>query len=49
MHRDAPPALANQIRQQMMDAFYINTDDWKKRIIEQASASLFQAVDGLSA
>ena len=49
IHQDAPPALANQIRQQMMDAFYVNTDDWKKQVIEQARVAMFQAVDGLSA
>ncbi len=49
IHKDAPPELASQIRQQMMDAFYVNTDDWKKQIINQARQSLFQAVDGLSA
>jgi hypothetical protein len=49
IHKDAPPELASQIRQQMMDAFYVNTDDWKKQIISQARASMFQAVDGLSA
>ena len=49
IHKDAPPALAGQIRQQMMDAFYVDTDDWKKQIIDQARQSMFQAVDGLSA
>lgn len=49
IHRDAPTELANQIRAQMMDAFYIDTDEWKNQVIKQACESLFQAVDGLSA
>ncbi|MDW5443904.1 M14 family metallopeptidase [Polaromonas sp. SM01] len=48
IHRDAPPALATQIKAQMMDAFYVDTDAWKGQIISQARQSLFQAVDGLS-
>lgn len=48
LHRDAPPALASQIRQQMLDAFYVDTDAWKGQIISQARQSLYQAVDGLT-
>jgi hypothetical protein len=48
-HPEAPPALAKQIKQQMMDAFYTDTDAWKDRIIVQAREALLQAVAGLSA
>ncbi|WP_372826148.1 M14 family metallopeptidase [Polaromonas sp.] len=48
VHPEAPAALAAQIKQQMMDAFYVDTDDWKQQIITQARQSLFQAVDGLA-
>jgi hypothetical protein len=48
IHRDAPPELASQIKAQMMEAFYVDTDAWKGQIISQARQSLFQAVDGLS-
>ncbi|TAG33464.1 MAG: DUF2817 domain-containing protein [Polaromonas sp.] len=48
IHPGAPSELASQIRQQVMDAFYVNTNDWKKQIVDQARASMFQAVDGLS-
>ncbi len=47
-HPEAPAVLAAQIKQQMMDAFYTDTDGWKGQIISQARQSLFQAVDGLS-
>ena len=47
IHRDAPAALARQIKQQMMNAFFTDTDAWKDRIISQAREAMFQAVDGL--
>jgi hypothetical protein len=48
-HPEAPPSLAAQIKQQLLDAFYIDADDWKGQIISQARQSMFQAVDGLTA
>ncbi len=47
-HPKAPVELAKQIKQQMLDAFYTDTDVWKEQIISQARQSMFQAVDGLS-
>ncbi len=49
IHREAPSALAQQIRQQMLDAFYVNTDAWKNAVLRQAREACFQAVDGLKA
>jgi hypothetical protein len=49
LHPDAPPALAGHIKQQVKAAFYIETGEWKQRILEQARAALFQAADGLAA
>ena len=48
-HPDAPASMAAAIKQQLMDAFYTDTDSWKGQIISQARQSMFQAVDGLSA
>ena len=47
VHPEATPALAQQIKQAMMDAFYIDTDAWKGQIISQARQAMFQAADGL--
>ncbi|MBA3771205.1 MAG: DUF2817 domain-containing protein [Ramlibacter sp.] len=47
IHPDAPPALAAQIRQQMMDAFYTDTINWKQQVLDQARQVLSQAVRGL--
>ena len=47
-HPEAPADLARQIKQQLMDAFYTDTDAWKGQIISQARQSMFQAVDGLA-
>jgi hypothetical protein len=49
LHPQAPTALAKQIKQQIMDAFYTDTEAWKEQIIGQARQALFQSVDGLSA
>ena len=47
-HPQAPAAQAKQIKQQMMDAFYCDADDWKGLVISQARQSFFQAADGLA-
>jgi len=48
-HPEAPADQARQIKQQMMDAFYTDTYDWKEKIVSQARQAFFQSVDGLSA
>ena len=47
-HPDAPPALRTQIKRQTRDAFYVDTDEWKQRIVEQAVDAAHGAVRGLS-
>ena len=47
-HPDAPPALAQAIRRQMLAAFYTDTDEWREKVVAQAREALLQAVDGLS-
>jgi hypothetical protein len=47
-HPGADAALAREIKQGLMDAFYTNTDVWKTQIVTQARESMLQAVDGLS-
>jgi hypothetical protein len=47
-HPQASAVLAAQIKQQLRDAFYVDTDVWKGQIISQARQAMFQAVDGLS-
>lgn len=49
LHPEAPAALAAQIKQQMKNAFYIDTVEWKHKVLRQAREALFQAVDGLAA
>ena len=46
-HPEAAPALAQQIRQQVKDAFYTDTDEWKEQVVVQAREALFQTADGL--
>ena len=47
-HPEASAELARSIKQQVMEAFYTDTDEWKGQIISQARQSMFQAVDGLA-
>jgi hypothetical protein len=48
LHPEAPAELAEQIRAQMLAAFYTDTDAWKGQVVSQARQALFQAVDGLA-
>jgi hypothetical protein len=48
-HPEAPPETHAAIRRQMMDAFYVDTDEWRTQIVEQAREAMFQTVDGLGA
>lgn len=48
LHPQADPELAARIKQQILDAFYTDTDAWRGQIIAQARESMFQAVDGLT-
>ncbi|MGZ5272643.1 MAG: M14 family metallopeptidase [Ramlibacter sp.] len=47
-HPDAPPALAAQIKRQMLEAFYTDTPEWRQQIVEQAREAMVQAADGLT-
>jgi hypothetical protein len=48
-HPEASPASARQVRQQVRDAFYVDTDAWKAQVLSQSREALFQAADGLAA
>ena len=48
-HPEAPEAQLAQIKQQMRDSFYTDTDAWKQRVCEQAQGAAFGALRGLSA
>jgi len=47
-HPDADPALRAQIRQATRDMFYIDTEEWKARILEQAWQTGLDALAGLA-
>lgn len=47
LHPQAPAALRQQIKQALMDAFYVDTDAWRHQIVEQAMDAMHQAVTGL--
>jgi len=47
-HPGAPAAQAAQIRQDLRDAFFVDTPDWKEKIVSQARQAMLQAIDGLN-
>jgi len=46
---DASADQARKIRQQMMNAFYVDTDAWRGPILGQALEAMVQAAEGLAA
>jgi hypothetical protein len=47
-HPEAPEAQRLQIKQQMLDAFYTDTDAWKQRVGDQAMDAALSALRGLA-
>ncbi len=47
-HPEAAPDLARAIRQQLKDAFYTDTTQWKEQVVAQAREALLQAADGIA-
>ncbi len=48
-HPEAPSDLARAIKQQIRDAFYVDTDPWKQALQDQALEAGLQALKGLKA
>jgi hypothetical protein len=48
LHADAPQELAAAIKRRVRDAFYTDTEAWKRKVLAQAREALFQTADGLS-
>ncbi|MDL2337192.1 MAG: M14 family metallopeptidase [Pseudomonadota bacterium] len=46
-HPETPPPTALQIKQQLRAAFYPDSDEWKRQVLEQAVEAARQAVVGL--
>jgi hypothetical protein len=46
-HPDAPRQVADAIRAQVFNAFYIDTDEWRERVFAQAREAMLQAIEGL--
>lgn len=47
-HPEASQEQQSAIKQLVMNAFYVNTDEWRDQIIAQARQAMLQAVGGLS-
>ena len=48
-HPEADDAARRAIKQQVRDAFYTDTDEWKEKIVAQAVDASYGAIRGLSA
>lgn len=48
LHPEAPQSQRDAIKQQLLEAFYTDTDEWKHAILRQAHDAMLQAVRGLS-
>lgn len=48
LHPEAPEALQAEIKARVLAAFYVDTPEWKARVVVQARQALFQAVSGLA-
>jgi hypothetical protein len=48
-HPEAPDEQRRAIKQQVRDAFYVDTDEWKAQILSQAFEASQQALRGLAA
>jgi Protein of unknown function (DUF2817) len=46
--RNPDPRQQDAIRQQVLAAFYTDTDLWKQQVVDQALEAVIQAVDGLA-
>ena len=46
-HPNAPTDLRRQIKQDLLDAFYVDTDAWRQQIVDQALEAMQQAIQGL--
>jgi hypothetical protein len=48
-HPETPDELRRTIKRRTRDAFYTDTDDWKRQVVVQAEEAVQQAVAGLAA
>jgi hypothetical protein len=47
-HPGVPAEQRERVRRQMMDAFYVDTDEWRTQVVAQAREAMFQTADGLN-
>jgi len=47
-HPEAPADQRVQIKRQVRDAFYTDTEAWKRQVLAQATEAAQQALQGLS-
>ncbi|WP_136420161.1 M14 family metallopeptidase [Herbaspirillum sp. ST 5-3] len=48
LHPEASDGKRHRIKRQIRDAFYTDTDVWKRQVVEQAKEAALQAIQGLA-
>lgn len=48
LHPQAPAALQRSIRRRLREAFYVETPQWKRSVLEQARATVVESLRGLA-
>ncbi len=49
LHPKTSPRKTHAIKRQLLDAFFVDSDDWKEQVVEQAREALLQSVAGIDA
>ena len=47
LNPEAPVALRTAIRQRLFEAFFVDTEEWKRNVVSEVHAAATQALDGL--
>ena len=46
-HPEAPAALMTSIKRRFFEAFFVDTEEWKRNVVTEVHAAMAQALDGL--
>ena len=48
LHPEAPAALRTSIKRRLFEAFFVDTEEWKRNVVTEVHSAVTQALDGLS-
>ena len=47
LHPEAPAALRTSIKRRLFEAFFVDTEEWKQKVVTEVHSAVAQALDGL--